>query len=131
MNRKITTPQKLAQLASLKGLTQVQMAKRAGILPSNLNLYLRGRKDVNATLFLRLLKALEVDVDDLLNAEIARLHGMQLKEKAPLGDLLEQITNALDGPDRDALLAYTAKVAQVNLGARAKTQVRQLRSWMQ
>lgn len=121
---------KIGILAGLIGMTQAELARRLSLQPSNLNHYLKGHGDVRAELFVRILRELGVDVEDLLNREIATRTGMKLEDRGGLGETVEIVADSLSPGDRKTMLSYLAKMAQVNLGARATPHVKNIRRWM-
>ena len=131
MRSKPKIAQKCSQLATLNGLTQAELARRLEIKPSNLNHYLRGHGDVHADLFISILKELGIDIEEIVNRELARLNGLSLEEKSTPGAAMEAVAKALPREDRKAMVSFIVKMAQVNLGARAKPHARVLKGWVQ
>jgi len=58
--------QRLARFRKLKGLTQVQLAEKLGLLQSHISAYELGRVRLNADMMIKLAKALGVSIDDLV-----------------------------------------------------------------
>ena len=131
MPRSSKLSQKCSLLATLAGLTQAELARRLEIKPINLNHFLRGHGDVHSALFIRLLKELGIDIEEIINKELARLSGLRLEEKMTPGAAMETLARAMSREDRQALISYVIKTAQVNLGSKAKSQTQFLRGWIQ
>ena len=131
MNKKAKYPQKVALLAVLRGISQVELAKRLGMQPSHLNHFLKGRGDVRSAQLLRILRELGIDVEEALNREVAALSGMKLEGKDSVGEAFESVAKALSPEDRHAMLGYIVRMAQLNLGTKARAQTKLLKAWMQ
>jgi transcriptional regulator with XRE-family HTH domain len=135
MNKKAPRPdlgsiaQKCAMLTKLNSFTQAELARRLGLRASNLNHFLRGHGDVRASLLLAILNELGISVEEMINAELARKSGFRLAERPKLGETFESIATALDRDDRQTLVRYVTRMAQVNLGQLAKPQVQALKVW--
>src|SRR5262245_17823272 len=103
-------------LAKLRGTTQAELARRLDLKPSNLNHYLKGHSDIRASLFVRLLKELNIDIEDQLNRELAHFTDIAIVEKPSAGQALESIMKALGPQERKAMVSYLIKTVKVNLG---------------
>lgn len=132
MKKTTSLAQKFAILTILKGKTQAELARDIGMKPSNLNHYLRGHSDIHAKHFTNILLALDIDIEALVNQEIATLNGLKLEAregKLRLGEAVESVAKALPATERKAMLRYVMKLAQLNLGVRAKSQVQAMKGW--
>lgn len=116
--------QKLALVANLRGLSQARLAKDIGVQASHLNHYLKGHGDVRASLLLKILAELGIDVEQLVNQELARLNGLELREKVSPGEAMATMVKSLGDEDRRALLGYVTKFMRTNLGSRASAHVK-------
>lgn len=117
-------------LSLLKGKTQVELARQISMQPSNLNNYLRANRDIHSRHFINILKELGIDIEEIVNREIAALSKMQLEEKIPVGTAFESVIKSLGPTERRTLVRHVIKVADLNLGTRAKPQLQALRGCM-
>lgn len=129
MAKKSTFAQKILLLSILKGKTQAELAKGIGMLPNNLNHYLRGHREIQSRHFVNILRELGLDIEESLNREIAAMSEMKLQEKVRLGDAMESVVKALRPTERKTLLRHMARMAQVSLGARSKQNIETIRVW--
>src|SRR4051812_43889040 len=93
--RKPSLAQECLLLAQVSGMSQASLARKLGLKPSNLNHYLKGHGDIRAETFVRLLKELNVDIEEILNRQLAKSAGIPMESKATTGDALEAIVRAL------------------------------------
>lgn len=120
-------PQKFLLLSHLKGKTQVKMAQKISMQPSNLNTYLRGNRDIHSRHFVNILRELDIDIEEILNREIASISEMTLEEKLPVGMAFESMIKSLGPTERRTLVRHVIKIADMNLGNQAKSQIQALR----
>lgn len=127
MRKKTTLSQKLALIASLRGTSQARLAKKVGVQASHLNHFLRGHGDVRSALLVEILSELGIDVEQAVNEELARLNGLELKEKTTPGQAMESLVKAMEPEDRRAFIGYFSKFARTNLGPKANDGVRAMK----
>ena len=60
-------PQKIKQLAVLAGVSQAELARRVGMLPNHLNVFLQGKGDIHSARMVELLSELGIDVEEMLD----------------------------------------------------------------
>jgi transcriptional regulator with XRE-family HTH domain len=118
-------------LLRTQGLSQSSLAKKLGMQPSNLNLYLRGHKDIRAELFLELLKVLGVDIREQLVAKITTASGSRDSYGVSTADAIESLLLHFDSWERMALLQFVTKMASLGSEKKAAPQIRRLRAALQ
>lgn len=64
---------KLNQLCKVYGLTQVELAKRLGMQPSHLNIFLRGRSDIHSQRLVELLSEMGISIEEQVDRALAKL----------------------------------------------------------
>jgi transcriptional regulator with XRE-family HTH domain len=119
----------IALLMQSKGITQVSMAARLGIAPSHLNTYLKGHGDIHASLFLEILKQLDIDIEETVSEQLATSTGLQTRAKDPLGSSLELLIRSLPVSRRKALVGYLRRYFREALHASFQPQIEQLNSF--
>lgn len=70
MDRKANLPVNLGYMRRREGLTQTELAERAGVAQTVLSQYERGVRNPSAYVLARLAKALDVTMDELMYGEI-------------------------------------------------------------
>lgn len=97
--------------------------------PSHLNIYLKGHTDIHATSLVRILSELGIDLEALVERELAKARGEELLNHLSPGDTLELIMNKMDREERHAMLSYASRFARVALGRRSESAVRHLKDF--
>ena len=64
-------PQKIKKLSVLMGLSQAELARRVGMLPSHLNVYLQGKGDIHSGRFIEILAECGIDIEELVDKKLA------------------------------------------------------------
>ena len=96
-----TIGQRLARVRKERGLTQVQLAERVGIIQALVSDYERDKLRLNPDMTVRFAAALEVSTDQLLGSQPVETSGKQVSRKVLRR--MEQI-ESLPRRDQDALL---------------------------
>lgn len=120
MKKKLSLAEKIAHLAKLSGVSQAAIAEMVEVHPSHVNHYFRGKSDVQAAFFVEILKTLNIDIEAIVNKEIARMNDLDLEEKKSAGEAFERLMKMMDKPVRKAAVEHLIKYSQTALGAKAK-----------
>lgn len=127
MRKKLSLPQKIATLAKQSDVSQAAIAEQVGVPASHVNHFFRGKGSVRSELFVEILKAINIDIESIVNKEVARLSGIEVEEKKTAGEVFERIIGSLEKTDREAIIEYLAEFAVAHLGPKAKKQTKLLR----
>lgn len=130
MTKRLPIEQKIVFLAKLRGLTQVELARRLDMQASHLNHYLKGHGDVRSSSFLKILGELGIDMSTVIDQEIAKRRTPLNESQMSAMDVFETLVAKMDKDDRQAFVNYTMKFALVHLGSKARPQIRKLRELM-
>ena len=120
--------QKIARLAKLRGTSQARLARALEMQPSHLNHFLRGHGDIRSASLVNILTELGIDLDSILEKELAKVQGAELVEQMGSGEVLESLVSSMQDEDRHAFIGYTMKFALESLGTQAKSKIRRLRT---
>jgi transcriptional regulator with XRE-family HTH domain len=119
---------KLANLAKLRGTSQARLARSLEMQPSHLNHFLKGHGDVRSASLVNILSELGIDLEAIVDKELAKVRGEELVDLMGSGELLESLVASMQNEDRHAFIGYTMKFAIESLGVEAKSKVRRLRT---
>ena len=120
MRKKLSLAEKIALLAKNSGVSQSSIAEQVGVPASHVNHYFRGKGAVRSELFVEILKTLNIDIEALVNKEVARLNDLDLEEKKNAGEAFERLMKMMDQPERQAAVDYLVNYSQAALGTKAK-----------
>lgn len=95
--------QRLATLLKLKGISQVALAQRAQMHPTNLNKFLNGETDIRVSSLEKILAAVDLSVASLIDQELNRQLGFEM-EIRDFGRALELLIKELDPIYADTIL---------------------------
>lgn len=79
----------------LRRASQVDLAAKAGINPSNLSKFLSGDTDIRISSLEKILDSLEISLEDVLESEVEKLLGRK-KENRSVGHALELLLQEAD-----------------------------------
>lgn len=127
MRKKLSLAEKIALLAKHSGVSQAAIADEVGVPASHVNHFFRGKGDVRSELFIEILKTLNIDVEAIINKEVARINDLDLEEKKSAGDTFERLVKSFDKTEREAIVEYLDGFAVAHLGVKAKKQTKILR----
>lgn len=111
---------KIRELTALNGLSQAELARRAGLQPSQLNVYLQGRGDLHSRKLVRILLELGLDIETLLEQRISQRRSAERKLVAS-SDLTEILEHLRDMPraESEAISLVVQRMAQESRRRRA------------
>jgi transcriptional regulator with XRE-family HTH domain len=127
MRKKLSLAEKIALLAKQSDISQSAIAEQVGVPASHVNHYFRGKGDVRSELFVEILKTLNIDIEAIINKEVARLSDLDLEEKKNAGETIERLIKSFDKTEREAIIEYLGEFAVAHLGIKAKKQTKVLR----
>ncbi|MBS1972659.1 MAG: helix-turn-helix transcriptional regulator [Bdellovibrionales bacterium] len=127
MRKKLSLAEKIALLAKHSGVSQSAIADQVGVPASHVNHFFRGKGDVRSELFIEILKTLNIDIEALINKEVARMNDLDLEEKQNAGEVFERLVKSFDKTDREAIVQYIDGFAVAQLGSKAKKQTKVLK----
>ena len=105
---------KLTQLCKHYGLTQVELAKRLGMQPSHLNIYLRGRSDIHSQRLIQLLEEIGISVEDQVDRALERFVQPAEKEEDRLAVAFRRMSRA----ERESLSLIISRLGRERARAR-------------
>lgn len=127
MRKKLSLAEKIAVLAKHTGVSQAAVAEEVGVPASHINHYFRGKGDVRSELFIEILKSLNIDIEAIVNKEIARLNDIEIEERQGPGETFERLIKSFDKTEREAIIDHLGEFAAAHLGSKAKKQAKVLR----
>lgn len=99
---------KLGQLCKLYGLTQVELAKRLGMQPSHLNIFLRGRSDIHSQRLIEFLEELGISVEEQVDKALAKMKQEPLMPEEDLNLSLRRMSRA----ERESLILIITRLSR-------------------
>ncbi len=114
---------KIKRLAMHSQLTQAELARRVGMQPSHLNLFLQGRGDIHSQRFVDILSELGIDIESQLERYIAQKSGDLSDEKNP-GVSAERVLAKLrkmSKAEMEAIALIVGKISKDQRPTKAKT----------
>lgn len=97
--------EKLLFLARAKGVSQTVIADGVDMQLSHINRYFNGRGDINSVHFIKILKALGVDLEEIIQQETMKLAGSDETSVSDLPASVDYLLNSLDPIGKQTLLA--------------------------
>lgn len=101
---------RLAQLVFASGLTQTELAQRAGINRSHLNRVLSGRSDLSAEKLIDLLDVLGIDLGAVIEQRTDELT-QRARPSTDLGQALVQLIESMDPVTQQAVFRTVMNLA--------------------
>jgi transcriptional regulator with XRE-family HTH domain len=106
--------EKLFMLSRVRGISQTEIAEHMAVQVQHVNRYFNGRSDLYSSHLINLLKALGIDLDQLVSAKLKKDTQVSEDEIETAEDCVKYLLNSLDELGRQTYLSNLAWAAKVS-----------------
>jgi transcriptional regulator with XRE-family HTH domain len=110
--------EKLLILSKMKGQSQSDIAKDVGMQPSHINRYFNGANDITSSHFVDILKALGIDLEEIILKEFEKLTGDENGTIEDFSTSVKYLLDSLDEIGRQTALSNLLWMAQTYMKAK-------------
>ncbi len=121
MKKNISLAEKIALIAKHSGKSQVSIANKVEIPASHINHFLKGKGDIRSDLFIRILKELNIDIEEVITSKLSQIVNSSESENIQTaGDALEKLLKMMEKPERKSAIDYLEKYSKLAIGPESK-----------
>ena len=118
---------KLGMLAKAKGVSQTHIAKTIGLSLSQVNRFFQGQTEIKAEKLIQLMSVLGINIEEIVNFEIAQASGIHISRPNAFGESVEKIARSMKTTKREALIDFFTSYALQNADKKYKSEILDLK----